>query len=75
MGAISYALWDMVTANFVAEFASEAEALQFVRDVMDDGERDIVEGWALGCEEPGGIGEQIAVGRQLVDRALAHTAA
>lgn len=70
-----YALWDMFTANFVAEFSSEAEALQFVRDVMDDGERDIVEGWALGCDEPDGVHEQIAVGGQLVDRALAHTTA
>ena len=75
MAASSYALWDMVTANFVAEFASEDEALQFVRGVIDDGQRDIVKGWALGREEADGDGEQIAFGSQLVDRALAHTAA
>ena len=75
MSETHFSLWDMVTANFVAEFASERDALMFVRGVIEDGQHDLATGWALGWEDRDGNGEQIAIGQQLVERALTLTAA
>ena len=66
-----YAPWDTITTNLIGTFASEREALLFVRHIIEDGQRDLVEGWALGREESDGGGEHVAFGAQFVDAALA----
>ncbi len=66
--------WDIVAGNFVAEFASEHEALLFVREVVGDGQRDLVEGWALGWGDDAGNRAAIAQGGELAELALSVTA-
>ncbi len=73
--AVHFQLWDTVTANLIATFATEAEALTFIREVIEDGQRDLVEGWALGCQDRRGRGRQLAAGPELADRAVAHITA
>jgi len=73
--AATYALWDMVSANLITTFATQTEALTYVRRVIDDGQRDLVVGWALGWEDARGRGKQIAAGDQLINRALTHVVA
>ena len=69
MSAI-YELWDTVTANIIGTFHTEHDVLLFVRGVIKDGQRVLVEGWALGWEDDDGDGGQIAAGIDLVNRAL-----
>ena len=71
----TFALWDMVTANLIATYTSEGEALAFIRQVIEDGDRDLIDGWALGWENDRDEGGQIAAGGTLADRALSYLTA
>lgn len=70
-----YSVWDTVTGNIVDTFDTERDVVSFIRGVIDDGQRDLVEDWVMGQEDEDGSGEQIAGGEQLVEWVLTHAPA
>jgi hypothetical protein len=66
-----YELWDLRTSNLVEEFDTEAEALMFVRDVLQSDGEVAASGYVLGVQDPEAErGEAIAEGVELVQRAV-----
>jgi hypothetical protein len=72
-----YAIWDVATANLVGAYDTEQEALADVRDTVSRFGREYVCAWALDREGEGSddIGEAIAEGEDLIDRAFRSVAA
>ena len=64
-----YQLWDTGTGNLMDEFASEGEALAFIREVVIAEGARVVDDWALGWGDEDGDGAAIAHGNQLADLA------
>ena len=65
-----YVIWDVETGNLVGDFATEAEALSVVRDLLDDNEPDYVHALSLGVTDDAGATRLVAEGQNLAD--LAH---
>ena len=65
-----YVLWDVETGNMVGDFATEAEALSVVRDLLDANEPDYVEALSLGVTDDAGATRMVAEGQNLAH--LAH---
>ncbi|MGH2350699.1 MAG: hypothetical protein ACRDI2_19750 [Chloroflexota bacterium] len=68
---MTYELWDMKSRNALGGFATEAEALAVVREMIEDHGRGAVESWLLGATNSRGRSKPIAQGRELAERALA----
>jgi len=65
-----YELWDLRTRNLVEEFDTEAEALEYVRDVLLTNGEEAASRYALGVQDlEAGRGAAIADGAALVQRA------
>ena len=62
-----FEVWDLVSGNAITDFATEAEALAFVRDAIAQFGRGHVCGW--GMSRPDDVGESLS-GEALVDLAL-----
>ncbi len=54
---VLYELWDYESRNLLADFASRAEALAMVREVVERWGRDYVAEWALGRVDDEGLDE------------------
>jgi hypothetical protein len=67
-----YSVWDTVTGNIIDTFDTEQDVVSFIRAVIEDGQRELVEGWVIGQEDEDGGGGQIAGGQQLIAWVLAH---
>jgi hypothetical protein len=66
-----YILLDVETANYVATYRTESEALADVRDAVDRLGRGHVADWALAGKSEAGEVTAIAEGDALIERALA----
>jgi hypothetical protein len=69
-----FQLLDLETANAVAGFGTEAEALAEVRSVLRRHGPVAVATLALGYEDERGDGAMLASGAELIERALADEA-
>ena len=66
-----YELWDLRTRNLVDEFDTEAEALEFVFDVLQTSGKAAASGYLLGLQDiEAENGTTIADGEALVQRAM-----
>ena len=65
-----YQLWDIDTGNLIGEFDAETDALVAVRDAFALHGRAYAEGLALGTVGSTRHPEHVAVGAELVTRAL-----
>lgn len=63
-----YELWDLETGNAVGGFGSEREALQAVRDALEEHGRAYVRAWGLARATERRM-RSIAVGDALIERA------
>jgi hypothetical protein len=70
-----YILLDIETANQMASYRSEAEALADVRDTVERHGRAYVSEWTLLCKNHDGVVTAIAEGDALIDRAFGTIAA
>lgn len=64
-----YVLWDVEMGNIVGDFATEAEALSVVRELLDDNTPDYAEALTLGCTADDGTSRPVAEGQALADLA------
>ena len=72
---MAFELWDIESRNIVGDYATEAEALAVVRDLVHrDGPRP-VESLLLAFEDDIGRTTPVASGTELVERAVAMTGA
>jgi hypothetical protein len=62
-----HVLWDVETGNLVGDFATEAEALSAVRDLLDANEPDYANALSLGITQNDGATRMIAEGGRLAD--------
>ena len=69
MAAGLYELWDLETGNAIGGFVSEREALQAVRDAIDDHGREYVRAWGLARTTTRQM-RAIAEGDDLIERAI-----
>ncbi len=69
-----YQLWDTQTGNLMDTFATQAEALTFIREIVTAEDPSVINGWALGWGDEQGNGAAIADGWRLADLALSVTA-
>ena len=67
---MSYELWSLSPRNIVADFETEAAALQAVAVIVQQQGRDAALDLLLGVEDDAGRSRPIAQGQDLVDRAL-----
>ena len=67
---MSYELWSLSSRNIVADFETEAAALQTVAVIVQQQGRDAALDLLLGVEDDAGRSRPIAQGQDLVDRAL-----
>ena len=65
-----YELWHMPSGNLVNTFESQRDALDFVRLTYEQQGRERAEELALGTEDRRGGSTQIAIGSELLARAL-----
>ncbi len=65
-----FEVWDLVSGNAITDFATEAEALAFVRRAITQLGREQVCGW--GMSRPDDVSESLS-GEDLVDLALQPT--
>ena len=68
---MSYELWSLSSRSIVADFETEAAALQAVAVIVQQQGRDAALDLLLGVEDDAGRSRPIAQGQDLVDRALA----
>ena len=68
---MTYELWNMRTGNAIGDFATEAEALAFVRAAIERHGRSYADKLFLGREDSRGRSKPIAQGQALAGRALA----
>jgi len=66
-----YELWHVPSGNLVNTFERETEALAAVRRAFELDGREAGEAFALGTEDRRGRSRQIAIGAELLARALA----
>jgi hypothetical protein len=71
MAFASYEIWDTRSGNALGDFATEAQALAVVREMIEDHGRGAVERWLLGGTNRSGRSKPIARGNELADLALA----
>lgn len=64
-----YVLWDVETGNIVGDFATEAEALSVVRELLDDNAPDYADALTLGCTADDGTSRPVAEGQALAELA------
>jgi hypothetical protein len=69
-----YELWHMPSGNLVNTFDREADALEVVRRAFEQSGREAGESFALGTEDKRGRSRQIAMGPDLLTRALSGDA-
>jgi hypothetical protein len=74
MEPMTYELWNIKTGNAIGGYASEAEALAFVREVIARHGRAYADMLFLGCEDARGRSRPIAQGQALAERALTASA-
>ena len=67
---MNYELWSLSSRNIVADFETEAAALQAVAVIVQQQSRDAALDLLLGVEDDAGRSRPIAQGQDLVDRAL-----
>ena len=67
---MNYELWSLSSRNIVADFETEAAALQAVAVIVQQQGRDAALDLLLGVEDDAGRSRPIAQGQDLVDRAL-----
>ena len=67
---MNYELWSLSSRNVVADFETEAAALQAVAVIVQQQGRDTALDLLLGVEDDAGRSQPIAQGQDLVDRAL-----
>ena len=67
---MNYELWSLSSRNVVADFETEAAALQAVAVIVQQQGRDAALDLLLGVEDDDGRSQPIAQGQDLVDRAL-----
>ena len=67
---MNYELWSLSSRNIVADFETEAAALQAVAVIVQQQGRDAALDLLLGVEDDDGRSRPIAQGQDLVDRAL-----
>jgi hypothetical protein len=65
-----FELWHVPSGNLVHTFDEEAEALAVVKRAFEQHGRDAGESFALGTEDRRGRSRQVAVGAELLERAL-----
>ena len=65
-----YELWNRESANMVAEFDSEGEALEFVREMVEAHGPGVVSVWALAYEDQDEETHSVAIGEDLLHRSL-----
>jgi len=71
----TFELWDLVSRNIVAEFATEGAALALVREMAQEHGTVEAGAFALVHEDANGDSTTIAAGTDLVNRALHGAAA
>lgn len=64
-----YVIWDVETGNIIGDFATEAEALSVVRELLDDNTSDYVDALTLGRTTDDGTSRPVAEGQALADLA------
>jgi hypothetical protein len=69
-----YELWHVPSGNLVNTFDREPDALEVVRHALEQSGREAGESFALGTEDRRGRSRQIAIGADLLSRALANDA-
>ena len=74
-GAMTFELWNTRTGNAIGDFATEAEALAYIREAIERHGRAYVDRLLLGCEDVHGRSKPVARGQALADLALGHGAA
>jgi len=67
-----YELWHVPSGNLVNTFPHEDDALDLVRHTYEAHGRERAEEFALGTEDRRGRSAQIAIGADLLARALGH---
>lgn len=67
---VIYDLWDLETANLIAEFATEDEALAAVRELIELNGSSYADALSLGYANETGEGGNVASDRALVTLAL-----
>lgn len=67
-----YELWHVPSGNLVNSFQDENDALGYVRRTYDRYGRERAEEFALGTEDRSGDSTQVAIGAELLERALGH---
>ena len=70
---MNYQLWDLVSGNLLGVYPTEAEALAWVRQYLDDEGAEYVQDLALDGPDAQGQRHMIAKGEELARLALAQT--
>jgi hypothetical protein len=68
-GVALFDLWDVETGNLIATFASEAEALETIRQLMELNGGGYADALDLGRIDDDGNSRSVATGQALADRA------
>lgn len=71
---VRYEIWDTETGNLIGEFSSEEEALELVRNAIDDWGMDAAASLVMGYGEDNSVASQVIEGRALLKRALSTAA-
>jgi hypothetical protein len=71
---VRYEIWDTQTGNLIGEFSTEEEALELVRNAIDDWGMDAAASLVMGYGEDNAVASQVVEGRALLERALSTAA-
>ena len=66
-----YEIWDLQTRNLVGVFTTEDEALELVRNAIEDWGQDAASSLAMGIGEIDDVAHHVVDGDALIQRALA----
>ena len=70
-----FQLWELDSANLIADYDTEAAALEFVRAAVHRHGREYVLSWELAVAPEDGDAETLACGEDLIERAFRGIAA
>ena len=74
-GAMIFELWELASANLIAQFDAEGDALRFVRAVLRDQGSEAIASWELVRAWENRDSEVVAAGATLAERARDHISA
>ena len=69
-----YEIWDTETGNLIGEFSTEEEALELVRNAIEDWGFDAASSLVMGFGEDNSVASQVIEGPALLARALSAAA-